>query len=303
MMLMGVYPRFTFIARAPQGLSEYQSDTKVLLPFTTQYLWNNIGARTTYKRVGRGPGSGLGKNSGRGNKGMYKRAGGQVNRGHEGGQSNLAKRFPKRGMKANKFNIKHRLEQLNLGKLAYHISKGQIDTSKTITMKNLLDCGCLSQIKFGVKILCKGAEKIKELGIPLHLEMSDASLGAIEAIRNTGGSIKVVYRTPLLMRYHLKPHKFQTHKELKTPMPPQKRVIKLEKLREKGLEVDYPRAPWYTDNKDAILAEEAEREKRIRDAQFADILPHLPADRSPGSGKDRPRKERQDLPRVYKFPM
>ena len=48
-------------------------------------------------------------------------------------------------------------------------------------------------------------------------------------------------------------------------MPPQKRVIKLEKLREKGLEVDYPRAPWYTDNKEAILAEEAEREKRIKE--------------------------------------
>jgi Ribosomal proteins 50S-L15, 50S-L18e, 60S-L27A len=190
-----------------------------------------------------------------------------------------------------------------LGVLAYHISKGHIDASKTITMKDLLDSGCLSQIKFGVKVLSKGSEKLKELGVPIHLEMSDASVGAIEAIRNTGGSIKVVYRTPLLMRYHLKPHKFQSHRELKTPMPPQKRVIKLEKLREKGLEVEYPRAPWYTDNKEAILAEEADREKRIKEAQFADILPQLPADRSPGSGKDRPRKERQDLPRVYKFPL
>lgn len=60
MMFMGVQPRFTFIAKAPQGLSEYQSDKKELLPFTTQFLWNNIGARTTYKIVGRGPGSGLG---------------------------------------------------------------------------------------------------------------------------------------------------------------------------------------------------------------------------------------------------
>jgi len=62
----------------------------------------------------------------------------------------------------------------------------------------------------------------------------------------------------------LKPHKFSSHKELKTPMPPQKRVIKLEKLKEKGLDVDYPRAPWYTDNKEAILAEEAERVKRMQ---------------------------------------
>lgn len=243
------------------------------------------------------------KHAGRGMKGMYARAGGQVNRGFEGGQSNLAKRFPKRGMKANKFNVKQRHDQLNLGQLAYYISCGKIDTTKTITMRDLLQSGCLSQIKFGVKILSKGAEKLMALGKPIHLEISDASAGAIETIRKTGGSIKVVYRTPLLMRYHLKPHKFQTHKELKTPMPPQKRVIKLEKLREKGLDVEYPRAPWYTDNKDAILAEEKERQRRINEGQFASILPELPADRSAGSGKDRPRKERQDLPRVYKFPL
>jgi len=113
----------------------------------------------------------------------------------------------------------------------------------------------------------------------------------------------VVYRTPLLMRQHLKPHKFPAHKELKTPMPPQKRVIKLEKLKEKGLSVEYPRAPWFTDNKEAILAEEAERLKRIKEGQFANILPELPADRSEGSGKNRPRVERQDLPRIYKFPI
>jgi len=77
-------------------------------------------------------------------KGMYARAGGQVNRGFEGGQSNLAKRFPKRGMKSNKFNIKQRHEQLNLGQLAYYITNGKIDATKTITMKDLLESGCLS---------------------------------------------------------------------------------------------------------------------------------------------------------------
>jgi large subunit ribosomal protein L15 len=136
--------RFTFIARAPQGLSEYQEQQKILMPFTVNNLWNNIGARTTYKQVGRGPGSGLGKHAGRGMKGMYARAGGQVNRGFEGGQSNLAKRFPKRGFKPNKFNIKKELEPLNLGRLAYFIQKGQLDTSKPILMRHLLECGCLS---------------------------------------------------------------------------------------------------------------------------------------------------------------
>jgi len=71
----------------------------------------------------------LSKHAGRGMKGTFARNGGKINRGFEGGQSNLAKRFPKRGFKPNKFNIKRPLEQLNLGKLAYHISKGQLDTS------------------------------------------------------------------------------------------------------------------------------------------------------------------------------
>lgn len=101
---------------------------------------------------------------------------------------------------------------MNIGKLAYYINKGEIDPKKTITMRDLLVCGCLSQIKYGVKVLSKGADKIKELGIPLHLEASDASLSAIEAIRATGGSIRVIYRTPLLMRQHMKPHKFSDHK-------------------------------------------------------------------------------------------
>ena len=215
----------------------------------------------------------LRKHAGRGMKGTFARNGGKINRGFEGGQSNLAKRFPKRGFKPNKFNIKRPLEQLNLGKLAYHISKGQLDVTKTITMKHLQDCGCVNSIKYGVKLLSKGADKIKDLGVPLHLELSDASLSAIEVIKATGGNIKVVYRTPLLMRQHLKPHKFPAYKELKTPMPPQKRVLKLEKLIEKGLEVEYPRAPWFTDNKEAILAEEAERVKRMKEGQFADILP------------------------------
>ncbi len=58
----------------------------------------------------------------------------------------MAKRFPKRGFKANTFNIKKPLEQLNLGKLAYYIEKGKIDTSKTITMKDLMDSGCVTKI-------------------------------------------------------------------------------------------------------------------------------------------------------------
>lgn len=68
------------------------------------------------------------------------------------------------------------------------------------------------------------------------------------------------------MRYHVKPHKFPDYKELKVPMPPQKKVKKLENLKLKGLEVEYPRAPWYTDNVEQLLAEDKEKDRRLREA-------------------------------------
>ena len=55
--------------------------------------------RTAKKRVGRGIGSGLGKTSGRGQKGQKARTGGGVRRGFEGGQTPLYRRLPKRGFK------------------------------------------------------------------------------------------------------------------------------------------------------------------------------------------------------------
>ena len=58
------------------------------------------------------------------------------------------------------------------------------------------------------------------------------------------------------MRQHIKPHKFPSYKDLKVPMPPPKKVKKLEKLKEKGLNVTYPRAPWYTDNVEELKQEE-----------------------------------------------
>src|SRR5476651_524691 len=55
------------------------------------------GATSAKKRIGRGPGSGLGKTSGKGHKGQNSRAGYSHLRGHEGGQNPLHRRLPKRG--------------------------------------------------------------------------------------------------------------------------------------------------------------------------------------------------------------
>jgi large subunit ribosomal protein L15 len=55
------------------------------------------GSNVARKRVGRGPGSGLGKTAGRGTKGHKARTGGSTNPGFEGGQMPMYRRLPKRG--------------------------------------------------------------------------------------------------------------------------------------------------------------------------------------------------------------
>jgi len=57
------------------------------------------GARKARKRIGRGPGSGTGKTSGKGHKGKGARSGGNTPPGYEGGQMPLQRRLPKRGFK------------------------------------------------------------------------------------------------------------------------------------------------------------------------------------------------------------
>lgn len=164
----------------------------------------------------------------------------------------MMKRFPKLGFRKHRFNKDIELTQLNLGKLAYHIEKGHIDTEKPITMKNLIDSGVLSKINNGVKLLARGSDKFSSLKKPITLEVTDASEQAIEAVKNLGGDLKVVYRTNLLLKNHLKPHKFHPDANLKTPMPPPKKVRKMEALRRKGLSVEYPDAPWFTYNVDKL---------------------------------------------------
>lgn len=152
------------------------------------------------------------------------------------------------------------------------------------------DAGVISKIKDGVKILAKGVDRFRELNVPLNLEITDASSAAVEAIKQAGGNLTSQYRTPLLMRYHMAPHKFSQHKTLKTPMPPAYKVRKLEKLRDKGIDVNYPKAPWYTDNLEKIKGDIAEKERRLRESPNAKYLPRYPADRSPNPNHIRVEK-------------
>ena len=72
------------------------------------------GATQARKRLGRGPGSGLGKTSGKGHKGSKARAGGSTNPGFEGGQMPMYRRLPKRGF-TNPFRVES--QPVNVGQL------------------------------------------------------------------------------------------------------------------------------------------------------------------------------------------
>ena len=78
-------------------------------------LMQNNGARTERRRVGRGPGSGLGKTSGKGEKGQKARSGVSIPATFEGGQLPLYRRLSKRGF--NNYNFRTVYATVNVSDL------------------------------------------------------------------------------------------------------------------------------------------------------------------------------------------
>eukprot|EP00343_Euplotes_focardii_P008512 CAMPEP_0205822064 /NCGR_PEP_ID=MMETSP0206-20130828/10841_1 /ASSEMBLY_ACC=CAM_ASM_000279 /TAXON_ID=36767 /ORGANISM="Euplotes focardii, Strain TN1" /LENGTH=273 /DNA_ID=CAMNT_0053118017 /DNA_START=167 /DNA_END=988 /DNA_ORIENTATION=+ len=271
-----------------------------MLPVTPNNLWDNPGARKRKTVVGRGPGAGKGKTCGRGHNGQKSRPGtGKIRPSFIGGQNPLNKRLPKKGFNRNA--TREPLNVVNIRNIVYMIKKGRLDPTKTITIKDLFICRALSKITYGVKILGKGAEELNTLGFPIHLEVQDASQTVIDLIKANGGSVTCKYMTPLIIRRLLHPHAFKIP-QAKIPMPKPKKVLKLEKLREKGMEVIYPKAPWFEEYKaeqELQLAEFEAREKTPGEQ----ILPQYPADRSKGVSWNKPKIEKQELPKRVVFPV
>ncbi len=133
--------------------------------------------RKTRKRVGRGPGSGLGKTAGRGQKGQKARSGGGVRPGFEGGQTTLARRLPKRGF--TNFNRKE-YAVINLSDL------NRFEDGTHVTPELLKDMGLLKKQLAGVKVLGNG-----ELEKKLHVTAAKFSASAKEAIEKAGGTAEV----------------------------------------------------------------------------------------------------------------
>jgi large subunit ribosomal protein L15 len=145
-------------------------------------LRDNPGATKKKVRVGRGPGSGIGKTAGRGIKGQSSRSGVAIG-GYEGGQMPLYMRLPKRGF--NKPNRKE-YEVVNLGLIQKFIDMGRIDVAQPITEEVLVQSGVLRRSRDGIRVLAKG-----EITSKVTIEVTGASAGAVAAVEAAGGTLKV----------------------------------------------------------------------------------------------------------------
>jgi len=133
--------------------------------------------RKTRIRVGRGIGSGLGKTSGRGQKGQKSRTGGGVRRGFEGGQTPLYRRLPKRGFK--NFN----------GKTYTEVTLSMLNKSEAtdVTPDTLLAEGIIGKVNDGVVVLGSGKLEKK-----LNVKATRFTKTAAEKIQALGGKTEVI---------------------------------------------------------------------------------------------------------------
>lgn len=136
------------------------------------------GSKKDRKRVGRGPGSGLGKTAGRGHKGQKSRSGYSRRPGFEGGQMPLIRRVPKRGF-TNIFRTSYSV--VNVGDLA-----ARPDLEGTLGPDELRAAG-LARHNRPVKILAKG-----EIDRAVTVVAHKFSQAAKEKIEAAGGSVELL---------------------------------------------------------------------------------------------------------------
>ena len=133
------------------------------------------GAKRARRRVGRGMGSGLGKTSGRGHKGLKARSGGKVAVGFEGGQMPLQRRLPKRGFRPMGRHLRAEVRLSDLDRLP-------IDE---IDVQVLKQAGIVGHLVRHVKVIKSG-----EISRKVTLRGLAATAGAKAAIEAAGGSVE-----------------------------------------------------------------------------------------------------------------
>ncbi|HYC87810.1 MAG TPA: 50S ribosomal protein L15 [Thermoanaerobaculia bacterium] len=136
------------------------------------------GARHAKKRVGRGPGSGHGKTSSRGEKGQKSRSGFSRKLGFEGGQMPLHRRLPKRGF-TNIFKKEYAV--INLADLE------RFDNGATVDEAALRQAGLVKGQNDGVKVLGNG-----KLSKKLTVAATKFSATAKSAIEAAGGTVQEI---------------------------------------------------------------------------------------------------------------
>ena len=137
------------------------------------------GSTRSPKRVGRGPGSGLGKNSGRGMKGQGHRSAGRATPlWFEGGQMPLVRSLPKGGFK-------------NINRVSYQVVNvgvlSAFGDGATVDRETLAERGLIQAKGGGVKILGMG-----EAPKNLTLKVQRVSAGARKKIEEAGGSVELI---------------------------------------------------------------------------------------------------------------
>ena len=142
-------------------------------------LKKNEGATSRKKIVGRGPGSGSGKTSGRGQKGQNARSGGGVSPVFEGGQLPLYRRLPKRGFSNHKFKVVY--ATINVGDL------NVFEDGTVVTPALLKEKGIVKKQLNGIKVLGDGNLEKK-----LTIEAHRFSSSALKKIEESGSKAEVI---------------------------------------------------------------------------------------------------------------
>ncbi len=136
------------------------------------------GAKKSPKRLGRGPGSGLGKTSGKGHKGQKARSGGGVRPGFEGGQMPLTRRLPKRGFTNIFAKVYSTVNLSDLEKL----EDGTVVTADLLKEKRII-----RKLNDGLKVLGNG-----NLTKKLTVKADKFTKSAEQKIVAAGGNAEVV---------------------------------------------------------------------------------------------------------------
>lgn len=132
------------------------------------------------KRVGRGPGSGMGKTATRGENGQKSRSGASIPAWFQGGQSPLYRRIPKRGFNNARFETK--FATINVGQLNKLFNDGDV-----ITPEVLKERGIIKKQLSGIKVLSAGV-----LDKKLTIKAQRFSTSAVTKIENAGGKAEVI---------------------------------------------------------------------------------------------------------------